>query len=68
LRQLHEVASSNADARLAIEMFSYSVRKQVAAMIAALHGADLIVFTGGIGEKMMGKRALRSATGCPGSA
>ena len=35
---------------LAIEMFCYSVRKQIAAMIAALDGVDLIVFTGGIGE------------------
>ena len=50
MRRLHEAASSNADARLALEMFCYSVRKQVAAMIAALDGADLIVFTGGIGE------------------
>jgi len=50
MRRLHDVASSNADARLAIEMFCYSVRKQVAAMIAALGGVDLIVFTGGIGE------------------
>ncbi|MGA9216634.1 MAG: acetate kinase, partial [Methylocella sp.] len=50
MRQLHEAASSNADARLAIAMFCYSVRKQVAAMIAALDGVDLIVFTGGIGE------------------
>ena len=31
-------------------MFCYSVRKQIAAMIAALDGVDLIVFTGGIGE------------------
>jgi acetate kinase len=50
MRQLREVASSNADARLAIRMFCYSVRKQIAAMIAALSGVDLIVFTGGIGE------------------
>lgn len=50
IRSLHEAASSNADARLAIQMFCYSVRKQVAAMIAALDGVDLIVFTGGIGE------------------
>jgi acetate kinase len=50
MRRLHEAASSNADARLAIRMFCYSVRKQVAAMIAALDGIDLIVFTGGIGE------------------
>jgi acetate kinase len=50
MRRLHEAASSNADAPLAIQMFCYSVRKQVAAMIAALDGVDLIVFTGGIGE------------------
>ena len=50
MRQLREAASSNVDARLAIQMFCYSVRKQVAAMIAALDGVDLIVFTGGIGE------------------
>jgi acetate kinase len=50
IRHLHEAAASNADARLAIQMFCYSVRKQVAAMGAALDGIDLIVFTGGIGE------------------
>jgi acetate kinase len=31
-------------------MFCYSVRKQIAAMAAALDGIDLLVFTGGIGE------------------
>lgn len=50
MRSLHEAASSNADAQLAIQMFCYSVRKQIAAMIAALDGVDLIVFTGGIAE------------------
>jgi acetate kinase len=57
MRRLHEVASSNADARLAIAMFCYSVRKQVAAMIAALGGLDLLVFTGGIGENDVEARA-----------
>jgi acetate kinase len=50
MRQLHGAASQNSDARLAIQMFCYSVRKQVAAMIAALGGLDLLVFAGGIGE------------------
>ena len=55
MRSLHEAAGSNsapsnADAQLAIQMFSISVRKQVAAMIAVLDGVDLLVFTGGIGE------------------
>ena len=50
MRRLRQAASSNADARLAIEMFCISVRKQVLAMAAALGGVDAIVFTGGIGE------------------
>jgi acetate kinase len=50
MRRLHEAAITSADARLAIDMFCYSVRKQIAAMMAVLDGVDLIVFTGGIGE------------------
>ena len=50
MRRLHEAAASNRDARLAVEMFCMSVRKQIAAMIAVLGGLDMLVFTGGIGE------------------
>jgi len=50
MRALHLAAAKNADARLAIEVFCYSVRKQVAAMAAAIGGIDMLVFTGGIGE------------------
>ncbi len=50
MRALRRMASSNADARLAIRMFCYSVRKHLVGMIAALEGVDMIVFTGGIGE------------------
>jgi len=50
MRQLHQSAPSKPDAQLAIDMFCYSVRKQIAAMVAVLEGIDLIVFTGGIGE------------------
>jgi acetate kinase len=57
MRVLHERASTNSDARLAVEMFCYSVRKQIAAMIAALDGVDMIVFTGGIGENDAAVRA-----------
>ena len=58
MRLLHQAASSNDDARLAVEMFCYSVRKQIAAMIAALNGVDMVVFTGGIGEKDEVVRAM----------
>jgi len=50
MRRLHQEAASNVEARLAIDMFCHGVRKQLAAMIAVLGGADLVVFTGGIGE------------------
>ena len=50
MRRLHEAAVSNRDARPAIEMFCYSVRKPVAAMTAVLGGLDMLVFIGGIGE------------------
>lgn len=50
MRELQRAARSSADARLAIAMFCYSVRKQVGAMAAVLGGLDLLVFTGGIGE------------------
>jgi acetate kinase len=58
MRRLHEAASTNGDARLAIKMFCYSVRKQIAGMIAALDGVDMVVFTGGIGENDEVARAM----------
>jgi acetate kinase len=57
MRRLRDAAQSHVDAQLAIEMFAYSARKQMAAMIAALDGVDHIVFTGGIGENDAHTRA-----------
>jgi acetate kinase len=37
-------------ARIAIEVFCYRARKYIGAYLAAMGGADAIVFTGGIGE------------------
>lgn len=50
MRRLRDAASSQADARLAIDMFCSSAAKQIAAMITVLDGVDMIVFSGGIGE------------------
>ena len=50
MRRLHEAAPSNPDAGLAIRMFCQAVRKQIGAMSVVLEGAEMIVFTGGIGE------------------
>jgi acetate kinase len=43
--------------RLAIEIFCYRARKYVGAYLAAMGGADAIVFTGGIGENSADVRA-----------
>lgn len=43
-------APPGSDAELAVRMFCRSVSKQIAGMMATLGGADLLVFTGGIGE------------------
>ena len=50
MRILHEAATTNRNAKLAIDMFCYAVAKEIGAMIAALNGIDTLVFTGGIGE------------------
>ena len=44
-------------AALAIDLFCYRARKQVGAFIAALGGADALVFGGGIGERSPAVRA-----------
>src|SRR5215831_3148908 len=52
LRELLAEADEHDDrrARLAIEIFCYRARKYIGAYLAAMNGADAIVFTGGIGE------------------
>ena len=48
LRELQD--RPDAAAALAVAMFARSAAKAVAAMMTALGGADLLVFTGGVGE------------------
>ncbi|MBI3650673.1 MAG: acetate kinase [Acidobacteria bacterium] len=52
MRDLLDEARENNDrrARLAIELFCYRIRKYIGAYLAAMNGADAVVFTGGIGE------------------
>jgi len=60
MRELLEEAHEKNDrrARLAIEIFCYRARKYIGAYLAAMGGADGIVFTGGIGENSAEVRAL----------
>ena len=50
MRELEKVQADDSRASLALRVFSYQVRKSIAAMAAALGGLDALAFTGGIGE------------------
>ena len=57
-RDLDNAASQgNERARLALDMFAYSVAKTVGAYAAAMNGVDAIVFTAGVGENSASTRA-----------
>jgi len=50
-RDIYAAAESgNEQARVALEVYAYRVRKYIGAYMAALGGADAIVFTAGVGE------------------
>jgi acetate kinase len=51
VRDLEAAADAgNARARLALDVFTSDIRRSLGAMLAELGGADVVVFTGGIGE------------------
>lgn len=59
MRELLAEESENNDRRahLAIEVFCYRARKYIGGFLAAIGGAEALIFTGGIGENSPGVRA-----------
>ncbi len=51
----------HAGARLAIEVYLHRLRREIAAMAAAMNGLDALVFTGGVGEHTPAIRAAAVA-------
>lgn len=53
-----EAAANNGDEKavLALDMYNYRIKKYVGAYAAAMGGADIIVFTAGVGENQAGMR------------
>ena len=47
---LREAGAGNERAELAVDGFCYRVRKYIGMYLAAMNGADVLIFTGGIGE------------------
>jgi acetate kinase len=65
VRDLEEAAAAgNARAQLALDVYTSDVRRYLGAMLVELGGADVLVFTGGIGENGVN---IRSAV-CAGLA
>ncbi len=57
-RDLDEAAAAGNDrAQLALDIFAYNVKKYIGSYVAALGGADAIVFTAGLGENSAEMRA-----------
>ena len=50
------IAEGNERAKLALDMYEYRIRKYIGSYAAALGGADVIIFTGGVGENQTGSR------------
>ena len=68
MREVHRrIATGDAAAELALDVYCYRIRKYVGAYMAALGGCDAIVFTAGVGENDPVVRA-RSLEGSSGSA
>lgn len=52
------IDNGNNRAKLAMEMYTYRIKKYIGAYIAALGGVDILVFTGGVGENDFIVRSL----------
>jgi acetate kinase len=59
MRDLETAADAgNKKAILALNMYAYKVKKFIGSYMAAMNGADLLVFTGGIGENDFSMRKM----------
>jgi acetate kinase len=58
---LERAAAGSGPAVLALEVYVHRLRREIAAMAAALGGLDLLAFTGGVGERSPEIRARAAA-------
>ena len=54
---LREAGHGNERAQLAVDAFCYRARKYIGSYLAAMNGADVLIFAGGIGENAAAIRA-----------
>jgi acetate kinase len=58
MRELLDRLERDADAQLALAVYSHRLRASIAAMTASLGGIDVLVFTGAVGERAPAVRAM----------
>jgi acetate kinase len=58
---LHAADAGQPEAGLALDVYVHRLRAGIAAMAAAMGGLDVLVFTGGVGEKAASVRAAAAA-------
>lgn len=62
MRQVcHDAAAGHPDALRAFEVYIHRLRREIAAMTAAMNGLDVLIFTGGVGEHQPIVRAETTA-------
>lgn len=52
------IQQGNQRAKLALDMYEYRIRKYIGAYLAVLNGAQVLIFTGGVGENQTGTRQI----------
>jgi len=58
MREIEQaISAGNENAKLALDMYELRITKYIGAYAAEMGGADIIVFTGGVGENQTGTRA-----------
>ena len=58
---LSQAAEGSPTAQLALDVYAHRLRKSIAAMAASLGGLDVLVFTGGVGERSPAVRERATA-------
>ena len=58
---LQAAREGNQRAKLAVEVYLHRLRREIAAMAAAMNGLDVLLFTGGVGEHSPPVRAAAAA-------
>jgi acetate kinase len=59
MRDIHKFAAEGSeDAKLALKLYAYRIKKFIGAYAAVLNGVDALIFTGGVGENDRLMRAM----------